>query len=168
MANSADSDQLASSTDLNLHCLQSQSICRLSRTRVYLCNSCNQLFLCPLIGWCRGHIVFRFSVHGYVHTNILLSVQMYVCTRTYRYIRDPVRLRLRHLYQVEFCSFIVGYFTLGASVYCGHISSFLIGNISLSAMSVSKDTSALGPLYKTVHYKMVSDIRHFKGGPKTI
>ena len=40
------------------------------------------------------------------------------------YVRDPVKLRLRHLYQVEFCSFIVRYPTAGASVYCGHISSF--------------------------------------------
>ena len=43
----------------------------------------------------------------------------------HKYIRDPVRLRLRHLYQVEFCSFIVGYPSAGASVYCGHISSSL-------------------------------------------
>ena len=49
-----------------------------------------------------GHIVFPFSV------------------------RDPVRLRLRHLYQVEFCSFIVRYPTAGASVYCGHIFSSYI------------------------------------------
>ena len=44
---------------------------------------------------------------------------MYVRT----YVRDPVRLK--HLYQVEFCSFIVRYPTVGASVYCGHISSFI-------------------------------------------
>ena len=44
-----------------------------------------------------------------------------MCVRTY--ICDPVRLRLRHLYLVEFCSFIVGYPTMGASMYCGHISS---------------------------------------------
>ena len=42
------------------------------------------------------------------------------------YLRDPVRLRLRHLYQVEFCSLIVGYPTAGTSVYCGHISSLFI------------------------------------------
>ena len=47
------------------------------------------------------------------------SVRM--CVRTY--IHDPVRLRLRHLYQVEFCSFIVRYPTAGAFVYCRHISS---------------------------------------------
>ena len=41
------------------------------------------------------------------------------------YVRDPVRLGLRHLYQVEFCSFIVRNPTAGASVYCGHISSFI-------------------------------------------
>ena len=29
------------------------------------------------------------------------------------YVRDPVRLGLRHLYQVEFCSFIVTYPTVG-------------------------------------------------------
>ena len=34
MANSADPDQLASSTDLDLHCLQKQGIFGLSRTRV--------------------------------------------------------------------------------------------------------------------------------------
>ena len=34
------------------------------------------------------------------------------------YIRDPVRLGLRHLYQVEFCSYIVRYPTAGALVYC--------------------------------------------------
>ena len=45
-----------------------------------------------------------------------------MCVRMY--VRDPVRLGLRHLYQVEFCSFIVRYPTVGVSVYCGHISSF--------------------------------------------
>ena len=45
-------------------------------------------------------------------------IHMYV----YTYVCDPVRLRLRHLYQVEFCSFIVRYPTAGTSVYCGHIS----------------------------------------------
>ena len=34
MANSADPDQLASSTDLDLHCLQRQGISAISRTRV--------------------------------------------------------------------------------------------------------------------------------------
>ena len=43
---------------------------------------------------------------------------MNVCTYVHMYVRDPVRLRLRHLYQVEFCSFIVRYPTAGASVYC--------------------------------------------------
>ena len=38
MANSADSDQLASKpTDLDLHCLQRWAISRLSRTRVNIC-----------------------------------------------------------------------------------------------------------------------------------
>ena len=44
-----------------------------------------------------GHIVFRFCVRGYVRMNERPSVRM--CVRMY--IRDPVRLRLRHLYQVE-------------------------------------------------------------------
>ena len=34
MANSADPDQLASSTDLNLHCFQKQDLSEFSRTRV--------------------------------------------------------------------------------------------------------------------------------------
>ena len=76
--------------------------------------------LCPRIGWCWGHIVFWFSVHRYVRMNVHPSVRMCV----HKYIHDPVRLRLRHLYQVEFCSFIVRYPTAGASVYCGHICSF--------------------------------------------
>ena len=54
--------------------------------------------------------VFRSCVQMYIHT----------------YIRDPIRLRLRHLYQVEFCSFIVRYPTAGASVYSGRISSFVL------------------------------------------
>ena len=41
--------------------------------------------------------------------NVGPSVRL--CVRTY--IRDPVRLRIRHLYQVEFCSFIVRYPTAG-------------------------------------------------------
>ena len=49
---------------------------------------------------------------------------MYILVHTY--VHDPVRLRLRHLYQVEFCIFIiVRYPTAGASMYCGHISSFI-------------------------------------------
>ena len=67
--------------------------------------------MCYLIT-CHGHIMPHLAVRllgfPYVHT----------------YIRDPVKLRLRHLYQVEFCSFMVRYPTAGASVYCGHISSF--------------------------------------------
>ena len=59
-------------------------------------------------------IVFHTCVLGYECT--------FVCTNVCTYVRDPVRLRLRHLYQVEFCSFIVSYPTAGASVYCGHIS----------------------------------------------
>ena len=34
-----------------------------------------------------------------------------------------LRDRLRHLYQVEFCSFTARYPMAGASMYCGHISS---------------------------------------------
>ena len=74
--------------------------------------------LCPRIGWCRGHIVFSVFcmwVRAYKCTSF--------CTNVCRYVCDPVRLRLRHLYQVEFCSFIVRYPTAGACVYCGHISS---------------------------------------------
>ena len=61
--------------------------------------------------------VFRTCVRGYVRTNVRPSVRMCV--------RDPVRLWLRHLYQVEFCSFIVRYPTAGASVHCEHISSLI-------------------------------------------
>ena len=50
-----------------------------------------------------------------MHTNVCSSVRM--CVRMY--VRDPIR----HLYQVEFCSFIVRYPTAGASMYCVHISS---------------------------------------------
>ena len=63
--------------------------------------------------------VFHTCIRGYMRTNVRPSVRMCV----HRYVRDPVRLGLRHLYQVEFCSFIVRYPTAGASVYCGHISS---------------------------------------------
>ena len=42
--------------------------------------------------------VFHTWVHAYVRMNVRPSVRM--CVHTY--IRDPVRLRLRHLYQVEF------------------------------------------------------------------
>ena len=52
------------------------------------------------------------------------------------YVCDPVRLRLRHLYQVEFCSFIVRYPTAGASVYCGHISSCF--SFSMHTVSVGQ------------------------------
>ena len=51
---------------------------------------------------------------------VRLYEYVYICM----YVRDPVRLRLRHLYQVEFCNFIVKYPAARASVYCGHISSF--------------------------------------------
>ena len=71
---------------------------------------------------------YSFSVFlmccAYVRMNIHPFVQM--CLHTY--VRDPVRLRLRHLYQVEFCSFMVRYPTMGASVYCGHIFFFCFQN----------------------------------------
>ena len=56
---------------------------------------------------------------GYVRTTVRPPVRMCV-------VRDPVRLRLKHLYQVEFCSFVVRYPTAGASMYCGHISSLVL------------------------------------------
>ena len=40
---------------------------------------------------------------------------MSFCTNVCTYIRDPVRLGLRHLYQVEFCSFIVRHPAAGGS-----------------------------------------------------
>ena len=61
----------------------------------------------------------RTWVRAYECTSFCTNVCIYICT----YIRDPVRLRLRHLYHVEFCRFIVRYSTVGASVYCEHISS---------------------------------------------
>ena len=73
-------------------------------------------FYAPTLDDAGGILFFGFPC---VRTNVHPSVRMYVCT----YVRDPVRLRLRHLYQAEFCSFIVRY-PRGASMYCGHISSF--------------------------------------------
>ena len=93
--------------------------------QIIIANSIVFLFLCPGIGWCRGHIiflVFHMCLRGYKCTSFCMNV----CTFAHAYVRDPVRLRLRHLYQVKFCSFIVRYPTAGgggASVYCGHISS---------------------------------------------
>ena len=54
------------------------------------------------MGWCRGHIVFQFSVFEYVRTNVRPSVRM--CVRMY--IHDPVRLWLRHPCTVD--TFLVG------------------------------------------------------------
>ena len=64
---------------------------------------------------------------AYSFSVFCMCIRMYVLLYKCVYVRtyDPVRLRLRHLYQVEFCSFIVRYLTAGASVYCGHISSFM-------------------------------------------
>ena len=64
--------------------------------------------------------VFHTWVCAYECTSFCTNVSMYV----YMYVCDPVRLRLRHLYLVEFCSFIVRYPTAWASVYFGHVSSF--------------------------------------------
>ena len=58
-----------------------------------------------------------------VRPSVRMCVRTYIHAYVHMYIRDAVRLRLRHLYQVEFCSFIVGYPIAGASMYCGHISS---------------------------------------------
>ena len=60
-----------------------------------------------------------------MHTCVQMYVLLYECMYMYVhiYICDPVRLMLRHLYQIEFCSFIARYLTAGASMYCGHISS---------------------------------------------
>ena len=60
--------------------------------------------------------VFRTWVRAYECISFCIHV----------YVRDPVRLRLRHLYQVEFCIFIVGYPTAEASVYSGHISGVFL------------------------------------------
>ena len=71
-------------------------------------------------------------------------------------VRPSVRmcvLRLRHLYQVEFCSFIVRYPTARASVYCGHISSFFFSvfrttsgpKMKLSCRKSALTTSASTP-----------------------
>ena len=57
---------------------------------------------------------------------VWMYILLYKCVYVCMYIWDPVGLRLRHLYQVEFCSFIVRYHTAEASLYCGHISSFEI------------------------------------------
>ena len=65
-------------------------------------------------------LIFRMCVLGYMCTckcmYILLYECVYICTYIHTYVPDPVRLRLRHLYQVEFGSFIVRYPTVGASV----------------------------------------------------
>ena len=79
-------------------------------------------FYAPASDDTRG-TVFRFSIRAYVGKCVRMYVLLYECVYVHRYVHVPVRLRLRHLYQVEFCSFIVRYPTAGASVYCGHISS---------------------------------------------
>ena len=57
----------------------------------------------------------RFSVRAYVcvRPSVRMFVRLYVC--------DPVRLKLRHLYQVELVLWRNS--IAWASVYCGHISS---------------------------------------------
>ena len=78
----------------------------------------------PLHGMMPGAYTCSFSIRVYECTSFCTNVCKYMYLHTY--VRgDPVRLRLRHLYQVEFCSFIVRYPTAGASVYCGHISSLI-------------------------------------------
>ena len=70
-----------------------------------------------------------------------MYVRLYEWLYVHTYVRNPVTLRLRHLYQVEFCSFIVRYPTAGASVYCGHISSFfcLFAQVFIYSQIVSAD-----------------------------
>ena len=47
--------------------------------------------------------VLRTCVHGFMRrcTNVRPSVRMCVRMYVHTYVRDPVRLRLRHLYQVK-------------------------------------------------------------------
>ena len=68
---------------------------------------------------------FLVFSRAYVGTCVQMYVLLYECVYVCTYVHDPVRLGFRHLYQVEFCSFIVRYPTAGASVYYGHISSSL-------------------------------------------
>ena len=64
-----------------------------------------------------------------VQMYVILYQCVYVRTYIHVYVLDPVRLRLRHLCRVELCSFIVRCPTVGASVYCAHISSLFLTNI---------------------------------------
>ena len=64
-----------------------------------------------------------YSFFGFLYVGT--CVQMYVYLYECMYVPDPIRLRLRHFHQAEFCNFIVRYPTAGASMYCGHISSFI-------------------------------------------
>ena len=59
-----------------------------------------------------GAYSFFVFPYTWVHAYECTSFSTNVCT----YIRDPVRLRLRHLYQVEFCRLIVWYPTAGGTV----------------------------------------------------
>ena len=43
-----------------------------------------------MLGVGGGHIVFRYSIRGYVRTNVCPSVQMCICMYVLTYIRDPV------------------------------------------------------------------------------
>ena len=61
----------------------------------------------------RYRLIKNASWGGYVRMYVLLYECVYIRT----YVRDPVRLRLRHLYQVEFCSFIVRYREHQCTVY---------------------------------------------------
>ena len=71
----------------------------------------NNVLLMPPHRMIQG--AYSFFGFLYVRTNVRPSVRMCVRTYVHTYERDPVRLRLRHLYQVEFCSFIVRYPTAG-------------------------------------------------------
>ena len=80
-------------------------------------------------------------VRGYVYTCVRIYVLLYECVYIHTYVRDPVRLRLRHLYQVEFCSFIVRYPTAGASMHYGHISSWHCHQQQLLILTWSSTTA---------------------------
>ena len=51
-----------------------------------------------------------------------------MCTYVHIYIHDPVRLRLRHLYQAEFSSFIVRLIQEGHLSVSGEIMCTILDN----------------------------------------
>ena len=77
---------------------------------------------------------------------------MYIRT----YVCDPVRLWLRHLYQVEICSFIVRFPTAEASVYCGHIFSLNVGFHSVSSEGMLLIYQQIAEGYIIVKYRSSS------------